>query len=179
MKGTQNKSLLQESTLNNNYSSLRTPTYPTKSEKVMFEKKPAYKFFEKKLIESLNNEENIYYELNDSDLIDFHETLLNPSRNTSKTQAHHYSTLIDWTKAIQKASIPPEKLMESNTQASYDAIEEVFKSILCLKERNWYEEIAQLYKVQKIYLYMFFSNFHLIGKKFSEIQSKYVWNEFR
>lgn len=167
MRGTQNKSLLQESALNNNYSSLRTPTYPTKSEKIMFEKKPAYKFFEKKLIDSLNNEENIYYELNDSDLIDFHETLLNPNKNTSKTQAHQYSTLIDWTKIIQKASIPPEKLIESNTQASYDAIQEVFKAILCLKERNWYDEIAQLYKVSKncLSIFYFFSNFYYDRRK--------------
>lgn len=150
-KGTQNKSLLQESGINNNYSSLRTPTYPNNSEKNIIEKKPRYKFFERVLLESLNNAEDIYYELNDPDLLDFHENLVNPEKNTSRNQANFYSTFNDWSKIIQKASIPSEKLSESNTKASSDTIQNVFKSLLNLKERNWYEEVCQLYKVDYLF----------------------------
>ena len=59
---------------------------------------------------------------------------------------------------IQKVSIPSDKLSESMAKVSQDSIQEVFKIILSLKERNWYEEIAQLYKVllrniKKIYCF--------------------------
>jgi len=160
--GVQNKSVHYESAPLNNHSTFKTPTYPNNSEKdnKITEKKFTYKFLERNLLDSFNNEEELYYELYDSDLIDFHETLVNP-KNKEMTRNHHsnsFSTFNDWSKMIQKVSIPSDKLSESMAKVSQDSIQEVFKIILSLKERNWYEEIAQLYKVllrniKKIYCF--------------------------
>lgn len=146
-----NNSILKESALQNNvYSSIKTPTYPNNnSETKPQEKKFTYKFFEKNnnFLESLNNEEDLYYELFDSDLIDFHEKLVNPKKDTVKNSVNPFSTYNDWSKIIQKASVSPEKMSESNAKTNQDSIQEVFRMILSLKERNWYEEVVQLYKV--------------------------------
>lgn len=147
----QNKSGLRESAVPNQFSSLRTPTYPNNSEKKVPEKKFTYKFIERNLLDSFNNEEELYYELFDSDLIDYHDNLVNPKyKETIKAQASNsFSNFNDWAKMIQKVSAPQDKLAESMSKTNQDSIQEVFRMILLLKERNWYEEIVQLYKVNE------------------------------
>ena len=145
----QNKSILplHESTIhqNNNYSSIRTPTYAINSEKKLNEQKYKYRFLEKIALDP-SHEEEFYYELYDSDLIDFHENLVN-QKTMIKNPLSSFSNFNDWSKLIQKASLPPDKLTESMAKVNQDSIQEVFRVILSLKERNWYEEITQLYKV--------------------------------
>ena len=174
----QNKSILKESLAPNQFSSLRTPTYPTYSEKKQ-DKKPTYPFLERNLLESFNSEEELYYELSDSDLIDFHENLVNPrSKESAKTQtANMFSNFNDWVKMIQKVSAPPDKLSESMSKTNQDSIQEVFRVVLLLKERNWYEEIVLLYKVKNYKEHINFKN-NFKGEKFNKVQPKHVWHEF-
>lgn len=92
---------------------------------------------------------DLYYEINEAEYLEYTE-YLNSLKKLEFGKNNRYSSFIDWSKMIQKASVPSEKLSESMVKQNNDSINEIFRSVLSLKERNWYEEICQLYKVKNI-----------------------------
>ena len=93
----------------------------------------------KEQIASMQKQDNMD-ESNDNDLEFEKSSAYNPITNP-------FSTFNEWSKLIQKQSISGDKLVDNNKERSQ--LVDVFKAILMLKERNWYEEIVHLFKVSR------------------------------
>ena len=89
---------------------------------------------------------DLYFELNESIINEYYDHIgdLHEGEELQKTR---FSNFNDWSKTIQRAAMATEKLSE-NLKPNGNSIVDVFKAVLGLKERGWYEEIIQLYKVQ-------------------------------
>lgn len=90
---------------------------------------------------------DLYFELTDSRINEYNDHIgsLHEGEDLLKSR---FSNFNEWSKTIQKAAMATEKLSE-NLKPNGNSIVDVFKAVLGLKERNWYEEIIQLYKVKQ------------------------------
>lgn len=88
----------------------------------------------------------MYFELTEN-IINEYYNHIGDLHEGEELQKNRFSNFNDWSKTIQRAALATEKLSE-NLKPNGNSIVDVFKAVLGLKERNWYEEIIQLYKVK-------------------------------
>ena len=96
--------------------------------------------------------EDFYYELNSKDIVKYQEILsLLKEQTMNRTGLGTptlFSTFSEWSKQIQRCGISSDKMIDNHSRHK-NIILDVYRTLLNLRERNWYEEVIQLYKVRK------------------------------
>ena len=110
--------------------------------------------FEIAFKEKIEDAEDFYLELNESQMKDYEKFLATASQSKQKTLKSlntigankTLSHLLEWSKVLQKECIHKDPTNASPVE-NENKLVKAYEAIMKLDERNWYEEMVLLYKV--------------------------------
>ena len=95
------------------------------------------------------NSENFFFEMNEVQVKRYEEFLDNSKLQDTLTDGPGSKTtggMNEWTRTLQKHSATNDK-SGTNQNEGRSRLDAVYKSVLALRERYWYDELIGLYKV--------------------------------